>query len=429
MRDDSGFAMLTVVLMSTIIFLLATTVLVLMAYRTSHTTLYTQRNQAMHIADAGLNEYMYRLSANGYDYWKDNPELGPLELEGGTWNVTAEEAGELIRLRSEGTLNTGQRRVVNALVRFPTFADYAWVLGTGNITFGATTVVDGKVRINGNIYNSGTLKKKAYACGTGKRCYSGSSSAPKAVNYPGGWQDGALPTVDFTKISTDIAKLKATAQAENTYYPASGAKGYVVTLAGSTVIIEKILTLNLTYSSDPTKPKVGEMTLDSPVTIAVPASGVIFFDDNVYPKGTYGSPVTLATSKDMVFIANLTRGTGTPKAVCGLVAQGKTTWPMYYVQMPTDLTVEAAILAQTGTIGFDAPSSYNSTVNMKRNDLTLRGSLSAAGGNTGFYRSDLSAGFIGDRQYLYDPALYDDPPPLFPQLRGDNLRVTQWLDE
>jgi len=420
--------MLTVVLMSTIIFLLATSILMLMAYRTNSTTLHTQRNQAMHLADAGLNEYMYRLSSNGYDFWKDNPELGPVELENGTWTVHAEEAGDLLRLRSEGVLTTGQRRTINALVRFPTFADYAWVLGTGNITFGATTVVDGKVRVTGNIYNSGVLKKKAYACSAGKKCYSGSSSAPKAVNYPGGWEDGALPP-DFSKISTDIAKLKAAAQAENTYYPASGAKGYKVTMSGSTVKIEKILTLNLTYSTDTTKPKVGDMTLDSPVTIAVPASGVIFFDDYVYPSGSYSTPVTLATTKDMIFIANLTRATGSPKAVCGLVAQGKATWPVYYTQMPNDLTVEAAILAQSGTIGFDANSSYDGKINMKKNDLLLRGSLCAAGGNTGFYRSDLSAGFIGDRQYLYDPALYDDPPPLFPQLRGDNLRVTQWLDE
>jgi len=202
-----------------------------------------------------------------------------------------------------------------------------------------------------------------------------------------------------------------------------------VTLLGSSVRIERIATLNLTYSTDPTKPKVGEMTLDSPVTIAVPASGVIFFDDTVYPSGSYSVPITLATSKDMVFIDNTTRATGAAKAVCGLVAVGKCTWPVYYTQMPNNLMVEAAILAQSGTIGFDAASTYDGKINMKKNDLTLRGSLSAAGGNTGFYRSDLSAGFIGDRQYLYDPALYDDPPPMFPQLRGDNLRVVQWLDE
>lgn len=426
LKDDSGIALLSVVLVSSIIFLLVTTVLILMAYRTTQTTQYVERNQAMHLADAGLNEYMYRLSANGYDYWKSNPTIGPLALEGGTWVVTAEKAGEQIRLRSQGTLDNGKRRTITALVRFPTFADYAWVLGSGNITFGATTVVNGKVRVTGNIYNSGVIKATAYACGTGKRCYTGSSSTPKTANYPGGWQDGATPP-DFSKITTDINKLKNTASGENSYFPPTGKEGYRVTLQGSQVRIEQVTKVEETSGTI-----LGQLSVTATQTVAVPASGVLFFDDYVWPMGSYSTPVTLATSKDMIYTQNLLRDPAHPKAVCGLVSVGKATWPVWYVSMPQNLTVEAAILSQSGTIGYDAtyPSTaQNPRPDRRKNDLVLRGSLSAAGGNTGFYASDLSSGFIGDRLYTYDPALYDDPPPLFPVLQGDNLRVTQWIDQ
>ena len=83
LASDSGMALAVVMLMSAIMFLLATTVLTLVSYRERATAATTDRNQAMHLADAGINEYVYQLSQS-YDYWKTHQQLGPVTTEGGS---------------------------------------------------------------------------------------------------------------------------------------------------------------------------------------------------------------------------------------------------------------------------------------------------------------------------------------------------------
>ena len=111
LASDSGMALAVVMLMSSILFLLATTVLLLVTYREKQTAAVTERDQSMHIADAGLNEYVYQLSQQ-YDYWKTHSTLGPTEMKGGEWTVTRSTSASGT-LRSHFGRNAAERQVTD----------------------------------------------------------------------------------------------------------------------------------------------------------------------------------------------------------------------------------------------------------------------------------------------------------------------------
>ena len=87
MASDSGMALAIVMLMSAILFILATAVLMLVEYRGNRTESVTKRNQAVHIADAGVNQYMYQLSQK-YDFYQTQGVLGPVQMDDGAYTVT-----------------------------------------------------------------------------------------------------------------------------------------------------------------------------------------------------------------------------------------------------------------------------------------------------------------------------------------------------
>jgi hypothetical protein len=455
-------ALMTVVVMSVILFLLATTILMLTSYRTTQTTRYTARNQAMHLADAGLNEYLYQLSVKG-TFYKDRPTLGPVQLDDGTWTVQASQIDQRhILVQSTGTLANGTSRTITAKVRYPAFSDYAWCLGS-NISFGPGAVVDGQVWVVGNIYNQGTINLTAKATGT---CYdtstSGSNSSATQLHYPGGWVNNA-DAPDFGQLSSDLLAIKTEAIAQNTNYLASGKMGYLVTFNGAQAQIERVTAVNKQYSTATTRPVLGAMTTDSTSTVNIPLDpekSVMYFDDYVWVAGHYSKPVTLVSSKDIYFTKNLLCDSTwnstdkmytDPDMLMGLIAGGKLVWPIWYKTMPNDLRVDAAMIAQTGTIGMEMTTSFTSGgftavdakgvaitptsatiyAEQKKNNLTLCGSLTAAGGPSGFVdaASPQRYGFTGTRNYVYDKRFMDKSPPMFPQLRGASLRVITWLDE
>lgn len=457
LRSDEGMALMTVVLISVVLFLLVTTILLLTQFRSTQVARAEERSKVRNVAEAGINQYMYKVSQAPSTY-RSNPPVLNGTMQDGSWSVTAVSMlnGSRLMLTSVGTLPNGETKTIKAKIKMPGFGDYSWILGTGDVTFGAATTVDGQVWVDGNVYNYGLIKRLSKA---GIKNYDNNNANASSVHYPGGWQNGTKP--DFSQLTMDMDTIKTQATLNSTYRGPSSTTGdphigYHLTLQGDRVMVEKIRSIQPTYSTGVYKMgdfkgrTTTEAALDSTETISIPADpkiAVMYFDDNIYVEGTYSRPLTIATSGRAYFTRNLTR-TGSD-APLGIMSSGDLIWPVWFKNMPQSLTVESALLSQNGKVGFEKFDDYNKTLSggnasnpatyypnttlcsneqKKTGTLIIRGSICAKAGNLGFYASDLSRGFIGTRQYLYDEVLYNMPPPMWPTLPGESLSIESWLE-
>jgi len=475
--DDSGLALATVVLLSALLFLLATTILTLIAYRETQTTRYTARTQAMHVADAGINEFLFQLENQGYEWYQDpaNPAkgrvLGPVTTEEGTWRVVAtppvtgsNSAGTPLILTSVGTLPDGTSRTVTAQIDYNTPAKYVFFTdqATSGWGVGAGATVYGPVHTNGNIYNSGTITGKAEA---GKICYSGSSpSAPRpktpSAAYPGGWVDNAK-SINFAEFTKGVGDLKSQAIKSGTYLdvssvPGTTTLGYQAAINGNTVVVSHVLRQNYNYpntsvANSPFQDPVGKLYLQTLGTYAIPASGVMYFDDDIWVSGNYSANITVGSSQNIFINGNITRSTvPTNSATCGLVAS-KSVFTQYWADtVPSQHVIQAALLAigAGGTVSAQNANSdtsglprtaptlswvWDTSYNPDRwvsSKWTLPGttkSLYLEGSMACETQPSFSSTY-SPRQYYGDKRLENNPPPLYPKIPGYGLKVLNWRE-
>ncbi len=404
LRDDSGIALATVVAVSAILFLLATMVIMLANTLTTGTRSQEGRTKALHMADAGLNAYLYELRRDP-SYFVANPTIGPTVQDDGVWTVTAVAASvnEPLQLTATGSIpSMNVTRTVVASVRFPTYAEYMF-LSNADLNIGADAVIDGKIRSNGNVNNSGTVTGKVTASGN----VTGSGT------FGQGYERN-MPTIDFSQVTVDMANMKSVATASSAYFNNSGGYGFRVILSGSSARVERVTGGTST----------GNLTTTLLRTLTVPAAGVLFFDEDVWVQGDYSTMVTIGCSRDIYVADNLEPSQSNRPFTCGLVAQRSVIVPTWYPSMPQVMRLDAAMLAQTGTIYGD----YRSGVTKSK--ITITGSMSY---NTyGYFAlysgNTVSAGFRA-RDYLYDPRLELYPPPYYPMLRDGSLKVSTWVEQ
>ena len=395
LRADDGSTLALVIMISAILFLLVTVLLTVVVHQQMQTSHQVERETAMHLADAGINAYLYELRRN-QNFFVSNPTLGPTSLENGTWQTWTQAPTEdkPLTLMSVGTLaSSGDTRTITATVRFPTFADYMFVANT-NINIGSAAVIDGKLRINGDINNRGRVTGKATASGR----VTGSGI------FEDGYEEGA-PRVDFSQVTADLSDIRTVATADDTYFPPSGARGYRVVISGTWIDIDVITNVNS-----------GNLITTNYDNVNIPASGVLYFDDDIWVSGQYDAKVTIASSSDIYIPNNLTVRDANSKNTAGLIASDSVIVPSWYPSLPQNMKVRAALLAQSGSIYAEDRGGYP----MKAS-FTIDGSMSYN------QYSYFSNGFY-TRNYNYDPRLDFDPPPMYPQIRDGSLKVQTWFD-
>ncbi|HEY5482837.1 MAG TPA: hypothetical protein VIK31_03370 [Propionibacteriaceae bacterium] len=439
--------MVTVVGISTILFLLVTTLMVLTGYRTMQTSSSVSRIQATQLADAGLNYYLYQLSLD-YNYYSKSPAPAPSATNAqGSWTASAtyDTTTQLVVIRSVGTLPNGVSRVVLARCSPPPPPMYAVGSG-GDIDVGANTTIQGPLRSNGYVHISSTRSSHGVITGRARSGHppNGDFTPMKSgVPDPAYFQGGAQysPQLSFDQMSTDVAAMRGSA---GLLLPSSrsdgktpSALGYQITLDNNRVIVSRVKAESRAYNQTRDIANLGKLTTTIPSGVqsiyAIPANGVIFVDgDNLWVSGTYSARVTICASRmsgtdatygnitvsDSVLCSDKTN----PQIVCGLMAQNNVWLPDWYStnQMDKILTIEAALLAQFGRIGdarngsttFPLPSNNG---NYPTHDLDLAGS---ALGCTGVgFQTD----YFINRTYGFDERLKTNPPPYWP--RGDK----QWI--
>jgi hypothetical protein len=396
---------MTVMVTTSILFMLATTLMMMVSYQTQTTTLRSTRLRATHVADAGLNAYLFQLRTQ-YGYSTVTPDTGWVGVNSAEkYRVVAASATSTqpLTLYSTGVADDGTVTIA-ATIRFPSFADYMF-LSNQDINIGSQATINGKVRCNSDINNAGHITGQVTAAGL--------------VTNTGKCDQGFLqhqPAVDFNQVLAEMDNIMTSAKGNNSYFAASGALGYSVTVNGQVVTVAKITGGTTT----------GVLQTTAVATLNIPDSGALYFSDYVWVSGNYSKPLTIVSSKDIYITNNFVPTNPGSTVTGGLIAAGNIIVPCWYASVPDSMQLTAAMLAQSGRIYADTKQG------VFRSSIVITGSETYSDANGGFvvvdsYGNQL-AGFRA-RTYNYDQRLDEFPPPKYPIINDGSLKVATWIED
>lgn len=435
--------------------------------------LVAEREQALQIAEAGIDYYRWHLAHNPTDFKdgttgsgpyihefkdKDGNIIGHFELA-----ITAPQVGSTVTtIVSKGTLmaNPSVYRKIKVVMAIPSLARYATV-ADDNMRFGAGTVIYGQIHSNYGIHFDGiTYGPMSSAMATytdpdynANRWAVYTLDSPADPNPPTPFpprtdvftagRQVSVPAVDFVGLTANLSQLRTLAQQSGKYfgpsqYNGNPAQGYHITLKTNDTY--DIRTVRSVYSAPRNcdnslnQSQWGTWSINretSAQNYPIPANGVIFVEDNVWVDGTINTArVTIAAGilpdPGPTEWANITvnddlRYTNyNGSDVIGLISQGNINAGLY---SEDDLTIDAALVAQNGRAGRyhykdDCGSEY------KRSAINLYGMI-ATNQRYGFAYTD-DTGYQ-DRNISYDANLLYGPPPSFP-LTSSYYSTLSWQE-
>lgn len=433
------------------------------------------REQALQIAEAGIDYYRWHLAHAPTDYQdgsttpngiyvhdffdKDGEKIGTFSLE-----ITPPPIGfTTVTVKSTGRVLADESVHRSLLVKFaiPSLAKYA-VVANDSMRFGEGTEVFGPIHSNGGIRFDGlahniissSLSKYTDPDHTGQQefgvhthvvngvvinSYRPLEAPPNPVqNRPDVFEAGRIfpvPDVDFVGLTTDMAQIKAKAQTDGRYISSSGALGYhIVFNTNDTFDLYRVTQL---YSppnhcnNNGNQSKWGTWSIRTESFVAnysMPTNGLIFVEDNVWVNGQINTArVTVVAGKfpdnpsqrtSITINNNLLYTNYDGQDSIGLIAQENINTGLYSAN---DLRIDAALISQNGRVGryyyeSDCSSSY------VRNSITLYGMLGSYS-RYGFAYTD-GTGYQ-TRNIIYDVNLLYGPPPSFP-LTSDQYQTVSW---
>jgi hypothetical protein len=462
-----------------------------------------QSQQSFNIAEAGINYYLWHMAHNGADY-KDGqttpatPDAtlgyGPYVHNytdsnaqvAGTYTLWIKPQGNgstIATVRSIGkAAGSSSTRTVQAQVGAASFASYGLVADT-EFWFGSNESANGPIFSNVGVHMDGPnsdIVGSANATYTPQSQYGGNGAVHNGV-----WCDTSVTSpncntrdksnwlypktsVDFNQVSGSLCTMKKTAFADysatsslaslsnacsqtpttrtNAYIPqysSSGAfsstNGYLIQLnTNGTYDLYKVSAENdraTSYTTALTKTSVA-------TGIAIPPSGVIFVEDNVWVRSnpSFHGRVSIASgrlatnnSTDITIADQLLYSTKDGSDAVGLIAEKNVLVAPYAPPSSGSFNfeIDAAALAQSGSVTW--PRYYDGTSTCTRGwtnttqTFTFYGSVAtrqdwtwnySSGGSCGDMVRDSSSGYyysgIEHTSTTYDYNLQYAPPPSYP---------------
>lgn len=392
--------------------------------------------KAFNISEAGLNYYLWHLSHNSTDF-KDgkttpatpDPNLGygpyvhdyidDNAVNEGTFTLWIKPQGSgstIATVRSIGKIKGSNiKRTTEAKIGAASFASYGLVSDT-SLWFGSTESADGPVHSNQGIRMDGASDSDITSANN--TYVPPNNLGGDGSSHPGVWCSTSVTTpvncstrsktdwhypvtsVDFNQVSGSLCTMKKTAFADypataalatqadactqtpttrtNAYVPQSATngsfsstKGYMIELnsSGTTYNLYKV-----TGETDTAANYTSALTKTTVATnIAVPPSGVIFVEDNVWVRtnSDFNGRVSIGAgrlasssySANVNIIDNVLYHTKNGTNAIGLVAEDSVIIAPYAPPATGSFTyeVDAATLAQSGSV--DYPDVYQSNSN------------------------------------------------------------------
>lgn len=431
-----------------------------------------EREQALQIAEAGIDYYRWHLAHAQKDYQDGTTSTGPyihdfFDKSGkkiGSFSLTITPpplGSSLVVVQSKGQLDySSTTRTIRGKFLIPSLAKYA-VVTNDNIRFGEGTEVFGEIHSNGgirfdglahNIISSAKYKYDdpdhagAEEYGVHTHIYPTdplpTSTLPTRTDIFEIGRKIETPRVDFAGLTTDLNAIKQKADADKRYFSASGAMGYHAVLkTNDTFDLYKVTSV----SNSPSKHCNNTLDQDGWGIWSIskedwinnysfPTSGVMFFEDNLWIDGQINTArLTIGVAKfydslpplpSIIINENLKYTNYDGRDVIGLIAQNNINigWKSADI-----LRVDAALVAQNGRVGryYYSPANFffsKCEPYEKRKEITLYGMI-ATYQRYGFAYTD-GTGYE-QRNIIYDANLLYNPPPDFP-LAGDKYDLVSW---
>ncbi|MEI8337752.1 MAG: hypothetical protein WCF92_01240 [bacterium] len=453
-KKNKGSALVYLMVIVFIFSILMIPVMNILAAKTINLYTAIDKEEALQIAESGINYYQWHLAHFPADYQDGTATSGPYVHNYNDFD-TGKKIGEyslvitppptgstIVTIQSTGFTvdNPNVKRIVTARYGNPSLAQYSF-LSNDIIWIGSNETVTGQMQSNNGIRFDGVgnapiqSAKSTYTCSTnqGDGCPTTKNgvwgNASQAVqNF---WQF-PVPAVDFSALTANLANMKSTAQSGGIYLPPSNAQGYsLVFNSAGTVSVYKVTSLK----NNPSGMDVNNITRNEKIdynnrtlqyTVAVPSNGSIYIEDKVWVEGTVKGRVMLAaallpynsaTAPTIYIPNNLVYSAKDGTNSLGLIAQ-KDIVVTYHA--PTNLEIDAALIAQNGSVQFFY---YSGVI---KNSITVFGSIMSFGQWTWTWVSgnSVTSGYTNTTS-AYDGNLLYYPPPSFP-LSASGYQQISW---
>ncbi len=438
-----------------------------------------QREQALHLAEAGLEYYRWHLAHWPKDLQDGTGGNGPYvhdvpDPEGGTLGsfslsfVSNQACGTstdlVITSVGRAAAAPSYTRTLKATYDWPTVADYAYVVNS-NVWAGADRVINGPYHSNGGVRMDGTHNATVSSGVSTWLCTATLGCSPDATQ-PGVFGTGGpqslwtypAPPIDFQGITQDINGLKELARNHGgLYFGQTGGEstrhGYHMTFNGDG-------TFTLQDVKDTVR--VWGYTVDGgwqyeypvisdeqfPTTYTIPSScSIIFFNDRVWIDGVVSGKVSVAAAAlqqpnyaaDVIINGDLTYANNSGVDGLTVIAEHSI---LIGLKTPDTMNVNGIFIAQQGHFGRnhyctdECNSSHqgNEGVPPSLDDYVRRSTLNTLGSiisnrstGTKWTSGGVFVSGYNQRNDSYDRRLAKDPPPFTPRT-SDDLIFVDWRE-
>jgi competence protein ComGC len=416
------------------------------------------KEEALQIAEAGVNYYQWHLAHFPTDYQDGTATSGPYvhdyldkdtqEIIGQfSLEITPPSVGStIVKIKSTGwtTDNPIIRRTVTARYGIPSLAKYSFI-SNAVAWIGDTESVTGELQTNNGLRFDGLANAPVKSTKTTYTCTVSQGSNCPAIK-DGIWGTATqevknlwqfpVPTIDFSSLTSDLAMMKSLAEGAGIYLPPSNTNGYsLVFNSNGTVSVYKVTSLlnnptgwDVNYVAHNENIDYNNRTLQ--FTRDIPENGMIYIEDKTWVEGVVRGRVMVAvatlpynvTTAPSIYIPNnLVYSAKDGSDALGLLAQ-KDLVVTYHA--PNNLEINGALIAQNGSTQF-----FYYAGNVK-DTITTYGAIMTYGQWTWSWVNGgghIVSGYTNTSS-IYDGNFLFGPPPSFP-LSASGYEQLDWISD